>query len=100
MVSDRVPPRLRGYQIACTGGRGMGCSNLGGLYAIGEGVERSYAKARELFAKGCELDDGGACYNLGALYGNGMGVSRDDAQKRKWMAKACSLGVQQACSLR
>ena len=62
---------------ACDAGDMRGCHDLGVMYADGNGVEKDFKKAAELFKKAC---DGGVvfdCSTLGAMYVKGNGVEKD-----------------------
>jgi len=67
-------------------------SNLGLLYANGQGVAQDYAKAREWNEKAVEKGSASAMSNLGLLYANGQGVAQDYAKAREWNEKAVEKG--------
>ena len=52
------------FQLACNGGDGMGCNNLGVLYISGLGVRTDFKKARELYNKSCNMGEAEGCSNL------------------------------------
>jgi len=54
-----------------------GCSNLGVMYQLGEGVGKDLAKAVELYRKACDGGDMVGCSVLGFMYENGKGVGKD-----------------------
>ena len=85
------------YQKACDGGGAKGCSNLGVLYADGQGVRQDYQKATQLYQKACDGGDAGGCYNLGVLYHNGQGVRQNFSTAKQYFGKACDLGFQLGC---
>jgi uncharacterized protein len=58
-------------------------SNLGSLYANGQGVAQDYTKARELFQKAADKGDAMGMTDLGLLYENGQGVAQDDGKARE-----------------
>lgn len=61
-------------------------------YEHGEGVERDYALARELY---CALAHEGstmAAHHLGWMYLNGRGVARDDDMAATWLSIAAERG--------
>ena len=62
---------------ACDAGDMRGCHDLGVMYADGNGVEKDFKKAAELFKKACDSDIADGCRMLGALYANGNGVEKD-----------------------
>ena len=65
-------------------------TNLGVLYANGQGVPQDYAKAREWYEKAAAAGDAAAMRNLGFLYANGQGVPQDYAKAREWYEKAAA----------
>ena len=67
-------------------------THLGFFYAMGVGVEKNYAKAREWYEKAAAKGDTAAMQNLGALYAAGSGVPRDYAKAREWFEKAAAKG--------
>ncbi len=82
---------------ACDGGSMEGCSQLGDLYAFGDGIAQDYAQAASLYRKAC--DGGGAegCYSLGWLYDQGHGVTQDSAQAHSLFNRACDGGNMDGC---
>ena len=85
------------YQKACDSGVAEGCSNLGDLYADGQGVNQDYQKAAQLYQKACDSGVAEGCFNLGALYGNGQGVKQNFSTAKQYCGKACDLGIQIGC---
>ena len=85
------------YQKACDGGNAMGCSNLGGLYADGQGVRQNYQKATELWQKACDNRNAEGCFNLGVSYETGQGVKQNFSTAKQYYGKACDLGLQLGC---
>src|SRR5262249_9752057 len=67
-------------------------SNLGWLYANGQGVAQDYAKARRWYEKAADKGETTAMLNLGLLYDNGQGVAQDYAKAREWYEKAAAKG--------
>ena len=43
------------YQKACDSGDAGGCSNLGILYANGQGVKQDFPTAKQYFGRACDL---------------------------------------------
>ena len=43
------------YQKACDTGEAGGCSNLGVLYADGQGVKQNFPTAKQYYGKACDL---------------------------------------------
>ena len=53
---------------ACDSGNMRGCYNLGVMYTNGDGVEKDFGKAVQLFKKACDGGDMDGCRNLGVMY--------------------------------
>ena len=51
------------YQLSCSGGDAVGCTNLGHMYGIGRGVEPDPLRAADLYRKGCDWG-----YTVGCTY--------------------------------
>jgi len=47
-------------------------------YEFGEGIQRDYAMAADLYCRSARLGDADAAYRLGWMYANGRGLTRDD----------------------
>ena len=43
------------FQKACDGGEAGGCSNLGVVYANGQGVKQDFPTAKQYFGRACDL---------------------------------------------
>lgn len=69
---------------------------LGSMYVNGEGVEKDYSRAVELFQKAAEQGHLKAQTNLGVMYYKGEGVSADLIEARKWFQKAAQQGDENA----
>lgn len=61
------------------------------MYAQGHGVEQDFAKAKELYEKACDLNNGASFINLGILYEKGNGVAQNYTKAGELYQKACSL---------
>ena len=85
------------YQKACDTGEAGGCSNLGVLYADGQGVKQDYQEAAQLYQKACDEGWAGGCSNLGVLYADGQGVKQNFPTAKQYYGKACDLGLQLGC---
>ena len=85
------------FQKACDGGDASGCSDLGVLYANGQGVKQDYFKAVELYQKACDGGHASGFYNLGVSYANGQGVKQDKSKAKQLFGKACDMRLQQGC---
>jgi hypothetical protein len=67
-------------------------TDLGLMYANGEGVGRDYDEAVNWYRKAAEQGDAKAQNALGVMYHNGFGVKRDDKEAKKWFRKAAEQG--------
>ncbi len=47
-------------------------------YEFGEGIQRNYAMAADLYCRSARMGDADAAYRLGWMYANGRGMPRDD----------------------
>lgn len=65
-------------------------------YEHGEGVERDFAKAAELYCGAAKAGSADAQYALGWMYANGRGVERSDRVAAKLMELAAAQGHEQA----
>ncbi len=85
------------FEKACNLNYGGGCGALGGLYEIGQGVEKNLIKAAYFYSKACDLNAGLGCRDLGRLYYYGQGVEKNLTKADQYISKACKLGDQEAC---
>ena len=77
---------------AATQGDALAQYNLGLMYANGQGVAQSYAKAFEWYSKAANQGLAPAQYNLGVMYANGQGVAQSYAKAFEWYSKAAAQG--------
>src|SRR5262249_15136280 len=80
------------YETAANKGDARATSNLGSLYASGQGVAQDYRTAFALYLNAADKGDARAMFNIGSLYANGQGVARDFAKAREWWEKAADKG--------
>ena len=80
------------YEKAAEKGIAGAITNLGGLYARGNGVTQDYARARERYEAAAARGFAPAMANLGYLYDNGQGVAQDYAKAREWYEMAVARG--------
>ncbi len=80
------------YEKAAGQGNVDAMTNLGVLYADGQGVAQDYVKAREWYEKAAAKGDAYAMSMLGVLYDNGRGVAQDYVKAREWYEKAAAKG--------
>src|SRR5262249_2672587 len=81
----------------CLAKNGKSCTELAKLYAQGNGVERSAARATDLLTQGCAASDPNACALLGVQYLRGDGVRSSAPKAHELLEKACQLGNGEAC---
>ena len=65
-------------------------SNLGFMYATGQGVPQNYAEAIKWCRLAAEQGHAEAQYNLGVSYAKGRGVPQDYLQAHMWVNLAAS----------
>lgn len=70
------------------------CHNLGDCYYYGNGVEKNYQKAFEIFMKGIELPVN--MYRVATMYREGKGVQKNVAKAEELLLKAANAGEWQA----
>lgn len=68
-------------------------------YIEGNDVTQNYTTAKELYKKGCDLNDGYSCAYLGSMYKDGKGGSKNIENAKKFYKKACNLNIKEACEL-
>jgi hypothetical protein len=73
-------------------GDGGAQSNLGFMYAKGQGVPQDYKQAVKWYTEAAEQGHAKAQHNLGLMYDNGQGVPQDYKQAVKWYTKAAEQG--------
>lgn len=73
-------------------------TNVGALYAAGQGVPRDDREAAKWFHLAAAQGDTKAQTNLGALYAVGQGVPRDEQEAAKWFHMAAAQGNAKAQS--
>jgi uncharacterized protein len=72
---------------------------LGSAYDLGQGVTKDYARAFDLYTRGCNGGDMSGCVGLGGLYATGRGVARDGARASALWKQACTSGDSGGCSM-
>lgn len=88
---------LEWLQKGCDSEDAKGCSRLGIRYLKGDGVEKDFGRARQLFEKSCELSYQPGCSNLGVLFEDGLGVDKDLDRARSLYREACDADEPQGC---
>ena len=64
---------------------------VGRMYQLGLGVDRSYDHAMEYYRKAAELDNYRAMYRIGRMYQLGLGVEASNNDARQWFQKIPSI---------
>ncbi len=76
------------YALAASDGWPGAYTNLGMLYALGQGVRQDLQAARRLWLTAAALGDGIAMFNLGALAETGFGGQPADlAEAKRWYSR-------------
>ena len=83
---------LAGFQNYAAQGNAAAQSNLGLMYANGEGVPEDDAEAVRWYRLAAEQGNATAQSNLGFMYDNGEGVPEDDAEAVRWFRLAAEQG--------
>ena len=83
---------VKWYRLAAAQGYDSAQSNLGVMYAKGQGVPQDDAEAMKWYRLAADQGDGRAQVNLGVLYGNGQGVRRNYVQGYMWLSLAAQQG--------
>lgn len=78
----------RVFRIAKKMKNATAINNLGTMYLRGQGFEKDYQIAFDLFYKAAEMNFAGAQSNIGAMYQTGKGVKRDLKKAEYWYNKA------------
>jgi len=71
-------------------------SELGMIYAKGQGVTQDFSEAAKWIRKAAEQGVAQAQYNLGGMYSSGQGVVQDYVEAVRWYGKAAEQGIAQA----
>jgi len=67
-------------------------TNLGAMYAFGQGIPKDDAQAVAWFRKAADQGNAGAQADLGQMYRDGRGVPQDERQAVVWYGKAAEQG--------
>ena len=95
---SRSPPSCREGNVAplgdaCSKGRAASCTDLGNLFATGNGVGKDERRAVALFTRACDAGDAAGCSNLGIMFVTGVGVGKDEARAAALFTRACDGGI-------
>jgi TPR repeat protein len=77
----------------CNAGSAFACGSLGSIYAEGSGVAKDEARARKIFAQGCDAHGWLACYNAAqlAIRGTAEGAP-PPPETLRFLERACDHG--------
>lgn len=76
------------YSAAAAKGSIDAATNIGSMYALGDGVAKDMTAAVQWFRKAADAGGASAQYNLALVYQRGDGVPRDEKQSLDWLNKA------------
>lgn len=79
---------LREWKPLAEQGNAVAQTNLGLMYANGQGVLQNYAEATKWTLLAAAQGDSDAQFNIGLTYYHGQGVPKDDAEAVKWFRLA------------
>ena len=89
---DDYATALREFRPLAEQGNARAQTNLGGMYAKGQGVPQDDQQAIAWLRKAAEQEYAEAQFNLGVAYANGRGVPQDNQQALAWFRKAAAQG--------
>ncbi len=92
LFEGRVGEALSHFREAAERGDAVGQSNLGVLYATGEGVAKDDAEAVRWYRRGADQNYDAAQLNLAGMYARGEGVVQDVAEAARWYRRAAEQG--------
>ncbi len=76
-------------EVACTGGHGQACANLGTRYSQGLGVQEDQSRAVALYKMACEAKNTAGCYSLAKSLRDGEGLAVDASQALHLFERTC-----------
>jgi TPR repeat protein len=79
---------LKWYTAAAQKGSVDAATNIGSMYAGGDGVPKDMSAAIRWFRQAADAGGASAAYNLSVIYERGDGVPRDEPQALSWLTKA------------
>ena len=91
-VQGDIATALRIWTPLAEDGDAIAQTNLGFIYANGEGVKRDDGEAMKWYRLAAEQGNAMAQYNLGLIYRLGTSVPRDDTEAAKWYLLAAERG--------
>ncbi|HZS98325.1 MAG TPA: AMIN domain-containing protein [Terriglobales bacterium] len=91
MDNPDLQAALKWYTAAAQKGSLDAATNIGSMYASGDGVTKDMTTAIRWFRQAADAGGGAAAYNLALIYKHGDGVPRDEQQAISWLTKAADL---------
>jgi TPR repeat protein len=90
------------FESDCKKGKPKACTDLGRLYdtryAYATSIlKKDMNKAKELYIKSCNMDEGMACYYLATMYDFGEGIQENKSKALKYYKKGCKLNENDSC---
>ena len=87
---------LKWNQRAAEQGCAEGKKGLASLYFNGDGVEKNYKTAFNLFHQVADKGDASAQYSVGTFYEEGYGVEKNENEALSWYKRAAAQGYENA----
>jgi len=81
---------LQWYTAAAEKGSVDAATNIGSMYAIGDGIPKDMTAAIRWFRRASDAGGASAEYNLSVIYRRGDGVPQDEQQALSWLTKAAN----------
>jgi TPR repeat protein len=91
-IYDRFEKHAKHLAFNDRNGKEDSTNELGRCYFYGEGVEKNYEKAFDLFMTAAEKDSVDAQFNVGNCYFHGHGTKVDKTKAVEWYEKAAESG--------
>ncbi len=97
-VEQDLAKSLKYFKKTCDMDNGKGCTRVGEIYRLGNGVPKNQKLSFKFYKKGCKLKSGTSCLNMGFIYGDGdEAIQKDPVLSALYYEKSCLLGVGFAC---
>jgi TPR repeat protein len=81
----------------CDAGSADRCRRLAGTYAFGQGADRDEARATDLYAQACAMNDPASCVFAGQMHEYAHGVPKDDVAAARLYERACDMKWPAGC---
>ncbi len=88
-------PKLNNALKLCAANSGVGCNELGSIYANGAIVKKNFVEAKKAYQKSCDEKYSRGCFNLGKIY---QTILKDDSNAYATFKKSCDLGSSSGCN--